>query len=292
MVRRACWGIALVFLLGFCAVAQAQESYLDEYVVHVKPGKRAAFDALTKKLVAANRDHQGDKWVALDTVYGKINTVRFVSVRQSYGDIEKGNAAFDGAVEKALGRPGMKKLFEDLANCSADSRGVLLRRRPDLSSNMPADTAAEFKVVGKARWVRTIRIVVRIGQGPRFEELAKEVKMATEKADPNDHTWISQSAAGDRASVYYVSEFQNSLAGFDGARTLPQLLGNGAYQNLLKTASEIVQSEETTLSQFVPALSNPPVDIVNAAPDFWRPKAAAPKPAAAKPAARKAPAKK
>jgi hypothetical protein len=49
--------------------------------------------------------------------------------------------------------------------------------------------------------------------GPRFEELANQVKAAQEKGDPNARSWISQSAAGDRNSVYYVSQPQISLAG-------------------------------------------------------------------------------
>jgi hypothetical protein len=242
--------------------------------------------------VAANQEHPGDNWVAIETVYGEGNTISFTSLRQSYGAIEKANGAFMGAVEKAMGHPGMEKLFQDLASCTAESQSVLAHRRPDLSSNMPSDPAAEAKIVGNTRWIRTTRIVVRIGMGARFEELAKQVKAATEKADPNAHSWISQSAAGDRPTVYYVSQLQNSLAGFDGSPDLSKIMGNDAYQNLLKTASEVIQTEEITLSQFVPALSNPPADIVNAAPDYWRPKPAMPKAAVAKPAASAAPAKK
>src|SRR6516165_6041293 len=65
MSRRSLWGIGVVLSLAFCAVAQAQEAYLDEYVAHVRPEKRSAYDALIKKLVAANRD-RGDTWTALE----------------------------------------------------------------------------------------------------------------------------------------------------------------------------------------------------------------------------------
>ena len=281
MSRRTPWAIPLVLLLGICCTAQAQESYLDEYVVHVKPEKRSAYDALIKKLVAANRDHSGDNWVALETAYGEGDTIRFVSTRSSYAEIEKASGVFMGAVEKALGRPGTENLFETLASYTADSNSMLLRRRPDLSVNFPSDAAAQAKAVGNTRWIRLIRIVVRIGQGPRFEELAKQVKAAEEKASPNTRSWISQSAAGERASVYYVAELQSSLAGFDGAPVLSQMMGKDAYQDLLKTASEVIQTEDVTLNRFAPELSNPPADTVNAAPDFWRLKTAASKPAAA-----------
>ena len=276
MVRRARWCITFVLLLGFCVAAQAQEGYLDEYVVHVKPEKRATFEALIKKLVAANRDNQGDNWVAMGTTYGDSSTIRFVSVRPSYAAIEKGSSAFMVAVEKAMGHPGVDKLFEDLDSCMAKSRGLLVRRRPDLSSNFPSDAAEQSRLVGNARWVRTIRIVVRIGEAPRFEELAKQVKAAQEKADPNIRSWISQSAAGERGSVYYVSQFRSSLAGFDNEADLPKLMGEDTFQKFLKTASEVIETEDVTLNQFLPALSNPPDDVVSAAPDFWRPKPSAP----------------
>ena len=286
MLRGLRWGISLVFLLGVGIAIQAQESYLDEYIVHVKPDRRAAFDAVIKKMAAANRGDQGDKWLTLESIYGENNTIRFVSIRPSYASIEPANAAFNAALQKALGSAGASKLMADMSDTTTEARGLLLRRRTDLSANPPANAAEEAKIVGGTRWVRLLRISVRIGMAPRFEELAKQVKAAEEKTSPNIHNWISQSVAGDRASVYYVAELQPSLAGFDSSPALPQMMGNDAYQALLKSAAEVIQNEEITLNQFLPALSNPPADTVNAAPDFWNPKPAAPKPAAAKPAAK------
>jgi len=286
MLRGLRWGISLVFLLGVGIAIQAQESYLDEYIVHVKPDRRAAFDAVIKKMAAANRGDQGDKWLTLESIYGENNTIRFVSIRPSYASIEPANAAFNAALQKALGSAGASKLMADMSDTTTEARGLLLRRRTDLSANPPANAAEEAKIVGSTRWVRLLRISVRIGMAPRFEELAKQVKAAEEKTSPNIHNWISQSVAGDRASVYYVAELQPSLAGFDSSPALPQMMGNDAYQALLKSAAEVIQNEEITLNQFLPALSNPPADTVNAAPDFWNPKPAAPKPAAAKPAAK------
>ena len=276
MSRRIPWAIALVLLLGIGYTTQAQESYLDEYIVHVKPEKRSDYDALIKKLVAANRDHSGDAWVTLETAYGESDTLRFVSTRSSYADLEKASGVFMGAVEKALGHPGTENLFESLASYTASSNNMLLRRRPDLSVNFPPDSTTQSKVVGNTRWIRLIRIVVRIGQGPRFEELAKQIKAAEEKASPNIRSWISQSAVGERASVYYVAELQSSLAAFDSAPVLSQMMPKDTYQDLLRTASEVIETEDVTLNRMVPELSNPPADTVNAAPDFWRPKTAAP----------------
>jgi hypothetical protein len=292
MARRARWGISLVLLLGFCVAAQAQENYLDEYVVHVKPGKRAAFDALIKRMAAANRNNGGDYWTATETTYGNTDIVTFVSGRGSYGDIEKASGALMGAMDKTMGRPATEKLFADLSDCSAESQSVLLRIRPDLSSNLPPDPTERNKIVGGQRWIRSTRIAVRFGMGPRFEELAKEVKAARE-SDTKTLVWITQSAAGDLNGVYYVNQLESSLAGFDAASAdLQKIMGNEAYGKLLKAASEIIESEDVTISHFLPELSNPTEDIVSAAPDFWRPKTMAAKPAAAKSTEAKTPDKK
>jgi hypothetical protein len=272
--------------LGFCVAAQAQEGYLDEYVVHVKPGKRTEFDSLIKKMAAANRANGGDNWTATETTYGNADVVTFVSGRGSYGDIEKASAALMGAMGKAMGRPATEKLFADLSDCSAESQGVLLRMRPDLSSNLPTDMAERNKIVGGQRWIRSTRITVRFGMGPRFEELAKEVKAAREKTGAKTLVWITQTVAGDLNSVYNVNQLESSLAGFDekGA-DMQKVMGNEAYGKLIKAAAEIIEKEDVTISHFLPELSNPTEDIVSAAPDFWRPKTMAAKPAAAKSAA-------
>ena len=288
MSRRSLWGIGVVLSLAFCAVAQAQETYLDEYVVHVKPEKRSAYDALIKKLVAANRDG-GDTWTALETTYGQSDTIRFVSVRSSYAEVDKASSVFMGAVEKTLGHPGTENLFETLASYAADSRNLLLRQRPDLSANFPSDAAGRARVIGNTRCVRLARIVVKIGMAPRYEELAKQVKTAAEK-DPSVRRWVSQSVAGERPGVYYVAVLQNSMADFDNAPELSKLMGNEAYMNLQKAASDVIETEDISLNRFVPELSNPPADTLSVAPDFWRPKPAATKTAAAKPASDQSPA--
>jgi hypothetical protein len=191
-----------------------------------------------------------------------------------------------GAMGKAMGRPATEKLFADLSDCSAESQGVLLRMRPDLSSNLPTDMAERNKIVGGQRWIRSTRITVRFGMGPRFEELAKEVKAAREKTGAKTLVWITQTVAGDLNSVYNVNQLESSLAGFDekGA-DMQKVMGNEAYGKLIKAAAEIIEKEDVTISHFLPELSNPTEDIVSAAPDFWRPKTMAAKPAAAKSAA-------
>jgi len=272
MKQRAMWTAIAVILLAAIAVAQAPDQYLDVFIAQVKPEKRADFDAISKKMVAANRQNKGDEWLAMETVYGPMNRVTLVSTRQSYGDTEKGSDAFDAAMQKSLGKAATEKLFQDFNQCLVSSRSELRKRRWDLGSNPPADGAAMAKMLGESRWLRTTIIHVKPGQGPAFEALLKDVKAAREKNSPDVTTLVSQTVAGAEGTIYYVTTFAKSMAGFDSIAPLQKVLGEEGYAHYLKTGSEIVENTETVISHFLPELSNPPADVVAAAPDYWNPK--------------------
>jgi len=278
MQRKAIRTAVAVVLLAVLAVGQAQqaqEEYLDVFTVQVKPEKRADFDAINKKIAAANRQNKGDAWLAMETVYGPGDRVTFVSTRHSYGDIEKAQGAFFGALQKTYGKAATDKLFQDFSQCLVSSRSEFRRRRYDLSSNAPADTAAMAKLVGGSRWLRTTVVHVRPGQVANFEALLKDMKAAREKASPPQTVLVSQAVAGQEGTVFYVSSLQNSLAGFDAIPTTQQLLGDEGYQKFLKTNAEAVSNSETMINRFLADASNPPEEIAAVAPDFWTPKPAA-----------------
>jgi len=239
----------------------------------VKPEKRADFDAITKKMVAANRQSKGDTWLTTETAYGPGNRVTFVSMRQSYADDGKGSDAFDSALLKTLGKAGTDKLMQDFSQCVVSTRTELRRRRLDLSSNAPTDPKAMAKLLGEARYLRTTTVSVRPGQVAAFEKQAKELKTANEKATPPQTRLVSQAVAGQEGTVFYITTFQNSLAGFDTVPTTQQVLGDEGYQKFLKTNAEVVLGTETVINRFLPELSNAPEEVAAIAPDFWQPKA-------------------
>src|SRR5246127_4650878 len=142
MKQRAMWTAIAVILLAAFGVPQRSAHDPDVYIAQVKPEKRADFDAISKKMVAANRQNKGDEWLAMETVYGPMNRVTFVSMRNSYDAAEKGGDGFNAAVQKSLGKPGSEKLFQDFSQTLANSRSELRKRRFDLSSNAPSDAAA------------------------------------------------------------------------------------------------------------------------------------------------------
>jgi hypothetical protein len=274
MIRRILMGAALALVAGIFAPvnAQAPAGFLDDYIAHVKPEKRMQYDALVKKMVAANRANKGDNWIAMEVVYGEMNTLRFVSMRENFAGIETAQGVFMSALVKSLTMPGVEKLFSDLSSDSTGSQGVIRVRRWDLSIGAPADAAAEAKVIGATRWIRTFVVHVRPGMGPRYEALAKMVKASVEKAVPGALSWISQSIAGDQGIVYYISQLRPSLAAFDApGPSMREMMGDAGFAAYQKELSEIVTRTDALIYSIRPELSNPPDAVVAVAPAYWHP---------------------
>jgi len=276
--------LILVLWLAGSAHAQMMNDYLDVGIVTVKPEKRAEFEAIIKKMVDANRKHQGDHWLTTEMMFGPGNTFTYVSPRKNYAGVEQGYGSFMGAMQKSLGAAGSAKLMQDFGNCLSSTRGEFRRRRWDLSANAPTSESAMNQLVGQARWLRTAIIRVRPGRGRDYEEQLRTIKQAREKAATKAPTLVSQSVAGQSPSVYYITNVVGSLGALDTIPSLPDLLGEEGYKSYQKTVSEVVLSVEINVSRIVPELSHLSEATVSVAPDFWRPKppvAAKPKAAAA-----------
>ena len=270
------WGCGVLF--ASMGLGQGQQAYLDVFIAKVKPEKRAEFDAVCKKIAEANRRFKGDNFLASGTVYGEGNTVSFVSARGSYGDMEKASDVFGSAIKKAYGQAGADKLYQDLNNTLASSRSEVRRRRWDLTGDPPADAAAEAQTVGQARWVHTIMVHVRPGLDLKFEALLKEINGAARSSDqppPKTLTvgpWISELATGGSGAVFYITWLMKSMGEMDEGRPLSQILGEEGYHKFLGAIAESAEGDESFIGHFLPELSNPPEQVVAAAPDFWRPK--------------------
>lgn len=272
MLRRALRAFALPLLLSAVAAAQISGGYQDVTAVHVKPEKRAEFDAICKKIAEANRRNKGYNWTASQVIYGERNTFYFVSSQSTYGDIEKGFDVFDGALTKAYGQAGAEKIFQDFDNTLVSSRSEVRRRRWELSANPPADTADYMKRVGETRWVRTTTVHVRVGQAMVFESAMKDLKAALENANPPVNNYVSEAVAGQHGTVFYIVRLLKSMGELDGAKPVSELMGDEAYQKYLKAITDSVEGSETILQRLLPEASNPPEGIIAASPDFWTPK--------------------
>jgi hypothetical protein len=291
MLRRACLALAVVVCLVVPVVVQAQGGdYLDVYTVKVRPEKLADFQAIAKKMADANRKNNGDHWLATETVYGEGDTYTFISTRQDYADIDKGGDAFYGALAKAYGKDGSQKILNDWEACLAGSRSEFRRRRWDLSWKVP-DAASYAKFIADSRVLHTTRVHVRPGHLTDFEGLLKEAKAAAEKAPNTQGVFVSQVIEGNKGTTFYVTSLRSSIGGFDKNPTIHDILGDEGYKKFLQVNAEAVENTESMLLRFSPELSNPPQEVIAAAPDFWQPKpvvathTAKPKAAPVKPAA-------
>ncbi len=272
-MKRLLTAVSLVLLATPLARAQMGGDYLDVFIARVRPEKRADFDAINRKVASANRNAKGDSWLATEVEYGEANTVQFTSPRQNYAAIESGTTAFFGAIKEAYGPGGLPKMMQDFNNTIISAHAEIRRRRWDLGVNSPKDGDTYNKIVGQARWFRTIQIRVRPGREADFEERAKEAKAAIEKGSPTWVYFVSNVIAGAPGSIYYVTTLQPSLAAFDSAPNLSALMGEEAYANWMKAVGEDEITSETMLLRVVPELSNPPEEVVKVAPDYWKPKA-------------------
>ena len=207
----------------------------------------------------------------METAYGPIDRVTFISIRQSYADAEKGGEAFFGALQKAYGKAGAEKLEQDFEQCIHSARSEIRRRRWDLSSNAPTDAAAMAKLLGTTRYLRTNTVHVKPGQVAAVEALLKDVKEARDKLSPPQIALVSQSVVGQEGTVFYVTYPKDSLAAFDSVPMVKEVLGEEGYEKYLKVTAETVSNNELVINRFLPELSNAPGDVVATAPDFWRP---------------------
>jgi quinol monooxygenase YgiN len=277
MVRKVCGALLFAVLTAAGGLAQQQGGYLDVFVVKVRPEKWAEFDAVGKKLVDANRRHNGDLWLALAETYGEQNTIAFTSTRESYDAVEKSSEIFGAAMTKAFGEAGATALYQQFNNTIASARGEFRQRRWDLSYNPPADQAAYLQTLAKTRWIRSVFVRVRPGYAEEFEAEMKELAAASQKSNQPGMRWISQVVMGGNPGTYVISRLLTSLSELDQAASLKDMLGEEGYEKFQKMETESVAGADYVLYRVLPELSNPPAEVIAAAPDFWNPK---PKPAA------------
>ena len=284
--RKALWALTAVVCLAAPVTAQAQGDYLDVFIVKVKPEKVADFQALSKKYADVQRRFNGDRWLALEALYGEGNLYQFTSTRKDYADIDKSNEASMLAINKGLGKEAAQKLEQEFNACLVWSRIELRRRRWDLSRKPPADAEAYAKLIGESRLLRTTAVHIRSGHVPEFEALLKEVKEAGEKNPEAAPVFVSQVVEGGKGATFYVSTLRSSMGGFDHNPTTKEILGEEGYKKFQQISADSVEVAESTLFRFNPELSNPPEAVAKVAMDFWHPKAvvvAAAKPRTAMP---------
>src|SRR5258708_15868684 len=271
--RKALWALAVVVCLAAPVAAQAQGDYLDVFIVKVKPEKLADFQALNKKWADANRRYNGDRWLALEALYGEGNVYQFTSTRKDYADVDQAFEASMQAANNAYGKEAAQKMEQDFMNCLVWPRSELRRRRWDLSRKAPKDAESYAKLIGESRLLRTTAVHIRPGHVDDFEALLKDMKEAGEKNPNTQPVLVSQVIEGAKGTTFYVTTLRSSMAGFDHNPTMKDILGEDGYKKFQQVNADAVEIAESTLYRFSPELSNPPDEVAKVAADFWHPKA-------------------
>jgi quinol monooxygenase YgiN len=265
---------AVSLLLPATAASQTIDNYVDYYIVKVKPEKRADFDGLAHKIVDANSRANGDRWIAYEPIYGEAHTIYMASSRKDMAAIDTGMESFMRAMKESIG-PHFDGVLREMDSCIVSARGEIRRRRFDLSSGIPDNQEQYGKRLGEARYIRTTTIRIRPGTTTQFEELARTVAKVTMQREPNRMVAVSQAVAGQPGTVYYVTDFQPKLAGFEpNPQSLREVLGDAGYQQLEKRLGETVLTTETMIAKILPELSNPPDAVANVSAAFWKPEPA------------------
>jgi hypothetical protein len=267
---------AAALLLGGTAFAQpTANAYLDVLNIQVKPGKRAEFEGVVKKIADANRRYKGSDWITYASEFGAGGAYIMASPRKDYAAVELASRMFEQALAEAFTPAGAMKILTDAASLIASSRSELRRRRPDLSWNAPSDPNELSKIIGQSRWMRTTTYKVRSGRQFDFEDaLLKVVKPNVENAEPRLIMLVSQSGDGSEGLEYHFTTFRTSLAGFDQnpSPTLRESLGEEGFRRLHTSMADVETNVSSVLYRIVPELSKPAEPIAAADAAFWNPK--------------------
>jgi len=155
-------------------------------------------------------------------------------------------------------------------------------RRDDLSLN------PGFRV--GARYDEISQFVVRPGHYQEWEELVKLVIDGYKKGVPEAHWGTYEEAYGSPGGVFLVITTLRSAAEIDNdfasGKKFTEAMGEEGMKRLEQLEASCVESRQTNLFLIAPKMSYPTDTMVEADPEFWKPKPAVVKsPAAAKPTA-------
>jgi hypothetical protein len=265
------------------ALAQTPVTYLDVLKVHVRGEKRKDYEDAVKRLADVQRRYKGDRWIALGTEYGDSGALMFVSMRESLGAIETAYGAFEKATKEGLG-PAAEKVMQDFAAWSSSYTAEIRRRRLDLSVNPPSNPAEVNRMIAESRWIRVFRADLKPGKNAAYIGLWKEFQAELAKVTPPITVLVSENVTGTPA--LHFGTYHKSLGEMDTmSAAVQKAIASQAYQILMSASSDLLTAGTWEIHRLRPDLSNPPDEIVNLDPAFWKAKPAAaarPKPPAEK----------
>jgi hypothetical protein len=265
---------AVLILLSCAAVAQEMgpPKIIQIGREEVKIGKGAAHDKYEAQWAKAMAKANPRPSLGMTSMTN--NEEWWVTGYESFADWEKdANNSATGAV--------MAQFIPGDAEYISNTRTVVARFRGDLSYGVGAPLGAAHGFS-----VRTVR--VRPGHNGEYEEIRKMVKQAVESGNvKNVRSAAYQVVAGAPSGTFLLFTAFTSLAERDTPNEAMTVAMRDVGPKIADLQSKSILSSEDQIFVFNPKLSNPPKDMVAAAPDFWHPKETMAKATPSKPGADK-----
>lgn len=280
-MKKFSMGAMALILLVSAAWAQSDDGAMPApkmiqiYREVVKAGHNAAHEKTEAGWPKAYKASKaGARYLAMTSVTGQ-NEAWFTSGYESYEAWEKQMKAerADATLSAELSR---------LSTADGEHlegwRSVTARFREDLSLRPALN-------IGSYRYMNVVTIRVRPGLQSKFVEARKAIKAAHEKAGLKDYYSIFEVNSGMVAPTFLIFIPMKSLKDADDAVGMHAMAayrealgGEEGDKKMAELAAAAIISNESTLLEFSPKMSNPPDNYMKGGnAEYWAPKPAAPK---------------
>jgi hypothetical protein len=271
--------LGVLLLSASAAVAQEQLTGPPPVLVigqeEIKPGSMGAHEKQVASYLALfNRANVRGSRLGLVPVSGDDNQILYLEGYASFADLE---ATRNKSDETFAAAPALQAELDTLDRQTgpmhATQKTLIAVYRPDLSYR-PLGTDA----VGKSRYFSVTTNRLKPGRYADYEEYAKQLNRAREKANLNEHVSVYQVVTGATTGTFVTFTASRSLSEWDDfSRAMParnkaidEALGGDVVAKQRRDSAEtIFVDTRSSLYAFSPKISRPSPQIVAADPDFW-----------------------
>jgi hypothetical protein len=258
--------VALPLCAAETPVPPGPPKVLQIFREEVKTGKAPAHVKVEKGFVAAfARANWPTHYIAMTTVTGP-SEAWFLTGYPSFAAWEQDRHNTD---KNAALIADLDRLVEKDGELLTNGRSLVAILREDLSAGGPVDIA-------KMRYFRLLTFRVRPGHENDFQDAAKIVKSAYEKAKIDVPWAVYQISGGMPGPTFMVFLPMKSMSEIDTALTragtIREAEGPENEKALAKMSSDGYATVESNIFAFSPAMSYPSKEFVARDPEFWTPK--------------------
>lgn len=273
LLGRSVLGISLAFACCTIVSAQDQSTASIPQVLQItrefsKPGKAGAVHEKAESafVQALARAKSPTHYMAVTSLSGKQRSL-FLTRFDSFEAWEKDNEAVakNASLTASLDRAG----YNDGDLLDSLDQGVFYYR--DSMSLRPMTD------ISKMRYLDVMVFKIRGGKTREWQELVNLAKEGYGKGDPQAHWGTFELIYGGEAGTYMVLTARKSLAevdrGFSIEKDVMSAIGEANGKRMDELFASCVESLQTQLFAFNPAMSYPAEEWIKSDPDFWKPKA-------------------